>query len=197
MEVGVHSMAQQNATATHVIKGVVDRIFTKTVKTGYGDKEIHHGSCDGIEFSTGFKAEVASGEVINLPVAWQYGNWQYVPVADAMRDTLPQVTLAETTANAPAASSGGGGGGRKGYGKFPVDPLDGQMSIIRQNSMNRAVEIVENMMTASPSVFDPKGNEEAYLKKLIQIALTITDFNSGQDIMQLKAAQAANLAAAA
>lgn len=190
-------MAQANATATHVIKGVVDNVSTKTVTTRFGDKQVHHATVDGIEFSTGFKQVVQAGEVINLPVAWQYGNWQYVETVDSIRNGLPQVTLAETTAQAPAASSGtGGGGGRKGYGKFPVDPLDGQMSIIRQNSMNRAVEIVENMMTASPALFEPK-NQADYLKKLIEIALTVTDFNSGQDIMQLKAAQAANLAAAA
>jgi len=186
-------MAQQ-ATATHVIKGVVDSVFTKQVTTRFGDKQVHHAKVDAIEFSTGFKQVVQAGEVINLPVAWQYGNWQYVETQDAIRDTLPAVTAAETAAAAPAAS--GGGGGKKGYGKFPVDPLDGQMSIIRQNSMNRAVEILENMMTASPALFVPKDEAE-YLKKLIEVALTVTDFNSGQDIMQLKAAQAANLAAAA
>ncbi len=185
-----------NEIATHVIKGVVDNVSTKTVTTRFGDKQVHHAKVDGIEFSTGFKQMVQQGEVINLPVAWMYGNWQYVETQDTIRDGLPQVTLAETQANAPAASAGSDGGGRKkGYGKFPVDPLDGQMSIIRQNSMNRAVEILENMMTATTPLFRPV-DEEAYLKKLVEVALTITDFNSGQDIMQLKAAQAANLAAA-
>lgn len=187
-------MTQPQATATHVIKGVVDNVSTKTVSTRFGDKSVHHAIVDGIEFSTGFKQEVQAGAVINLPVAWQYGNWQYVETPDAIRDTLPQVTKEATAAAAP--TGGTGGGGRKGYGKFPVDPLDGQMSIIRQNSMNRAVEIVENMMTASPPLFQP-ADEGHYMKKLIEVALTITDFNSGQDIMQLKAAQAANLAAAA
>lgn len=187
----------QNATATHVIKGVVDNVSTKTVTTRFGDKQVHHATVDGIEFSTGFKQVVTPNEVINLPVAWQYGNWQYVETPDALRDNLPLVTQeANNTQAAAAPAGGGGGGGKKGYGKFPVDPLDGQMSIIRQNSMNRAVEILENMMTASPALFAPV-NEEAYLKKLIEVALTVTDFNSGQDIMQLKAAQAANLAAAA
>ena len=183
-------MAQQ-ATATHTIKGVVARVYTKIVKTGYGDKEIHHGVVDDIEYSTGFKAVTQVGEVINLPVAWQYGNWQYVETLSTLRDSLPQVTLAETQANSPAASAGSDGVGRKkGYGKFPVDPLDGQMSIIRQNSMNRAVEILLQWKYAE------KHGETAYLKKLVEVALMITDFNSGQDIMQLKAAQAANLAAA-
>ena len=178
--------------ATHVIKGVVDNTFTKTVKTKFGDKIVNHASVDGIEFSTGFKQVVQSGEVINLPVAFEYGNWQYQEGGNI--EGLPQVSKEDVAAKAPAAS--GGSGGRKGYGKFPVDPLDGQMSIIRQNSMNRAVEILENLMTSSPCLFSPTSEEE-YLKKLIEVALTVTDFNSGQDIMQLKAAQAANLAAAA
>ena len=62
--------------------------------------------------------------------------------------------------------------------------------------MNRAVEILAEWMTPNQNgwqMFEPTS-EEDYMKKLIEVALTVTDFNSGQDIMKLAAAQAAQLA---
>lgn len=177
--------------ATNSIKGVVDSTFTKDKKTKFGDKVINHVIVDGVEFQTGFKAVFAQGQLISAAVEFNYGAWQYVEGVNA--DALP---AAETRVSAPAAPSGGSGSGGRGAGAFPVDPKSGQISIIRQNSMNRAVEILENWMTATPPLFTP-ANEEEYLKKLFATALLITDFNSGQDIMQMQAAQAANMQVAA
>jgi len=178
-------------SATHVIKGVVDSTSTKTVNTRFGDKTVYHVTVDGVEFSTGFKSLYSDGEMITVGVAWKYNNWQAEEGA--------------VNSNTPAAVAGGPGGGSgavaqftpkaggKGAGGFPVDPLSGQISIIRQNSMNRAVEILDQWSQQGIFV---AASEEEYLKKLLGVALTITDFNSGQDIMQLKAAQAANTVAA-
>ncbi len=177
-------------TPTNSITGVVDSVFTKDKKTKFGDKVINHVIVDGVEFQTGFKAVFTAGQMVNAAVEFNYGAWQYCEGVNA--DALPPA-VAKTAG--PAASSGGsGGGGRKGGGSFPVDPKDGQISIIRQNSMNRAVEIMDQWQTSG--LYKP-ANEDEYLKKLVATALLITDFNSGQDIMQLQAAQEANLLAAA
>lgn len=173
-------------TATHSIKGVVDQAFTKTKTTRVGDKTINHVIVDGVEFQTGFKAVFSQGQLINAAVEFNYGAWQYVEGVNA--DALP---AAETKTALPAAAQPSGGGGR-GSGAFPVDPRSGQISIIRQNSMNRAVEILEAWMTLPTPIFTPVDQEQ-YLKKLVETALLITDFNSGQDIMQLQVAQAANM----
>jgi hypothetical protein len=167
------------------VSGVVDRDFTKTKKTKFGDKIIHYASVDGQEFSTGFKKVFTSGEMVNCVVEHKFGEYQLV------EGVAPGTQPALGSAPPPAAKGNFGGGGFKGASKgtFPVGKTDGQMSIIRQNSMNRAVEIMSTWIQAGIW----SGDEEAYIRKLHEVALTITDFNSGQDIMKLKAAQAANL----
>ena len=184
------------SNATNSIKGVVDSVFTKDKKTKFGDKVINHVIVDGVEFQTGFKAVFVEGQMINAAVEFNYGAWQYVEGVNA--DALPPAVA--QAAAAPAAVSGDVvRTAVRGAGAFPVDPKSGQISIIRQNSMNRAVEILENWMTmvsGTTPIFAPKDQEE-YFKKLFEVALLITDFNSGQDIMQLQVAQVANLQVAA
>ena len=172
-------------SATNVIKGVIDSGRTKTVKTRNGDKPVYLYTVDGVEFSTAFNNDYNSGEMVSVGVEFKYNEWQKVAGSDGAG--LPAAGVSAQ----PAPRSGGGA---KGGGKFPVDPLDGQISIIRQSSMKVAVTVVAGLITAG--LFKPL-DEAAYLKKLIEVALVITDFGSGQDIMQLKAAQAANLTAAA
>ena len=165
-------------SATNTIKGVVDSTCVKTKNTRKGDFDINYVTVDGVEFETGFKAVFSKGEMIKAPVEYKFGAWQYD--ANGSQD-LPPVTAASTPA--PVASSGSG----KGAGGFPVDAKSGQISIIRQNSLNRAVEILAQWKYAE------SHGEAEYLKKLLEVALIVTDFNSGQHIMQLQAAQAANL----
>ncbi len=168
-------------TATNTIKGVVNSTCIKTKNTRKGDFDINYVTVDGVEFETGFKKVFSKGEMISAPVEHKFGAWQYD--ANGSED-LPPVSAANTPA--PAASGGNG----KGSGAFPVDPKSGQISIIRQNSLNRAVEILGEWRIAG--IFVPTMEEE-YLKKLLEVALVVTDFNSGQHIMELAKAQAANL----
>ena len=166
------------------VKGVVDRTFTKTKSTRMGDKTINYCVVDGFEFSTGFKAPFTEGEMIDAAVKFTYGEWQLVPGKSGAG--LP------TAGSTPVkkgnfSKSGGSNYGNKGT--FPIDPKDGQMSIIRQSSMDRAVRLVRDMVDVG--TISPPATKEAYLKLCIEIALNITDYASGQDIMQLSAAKAA------
>lgn len=167
------------------VKGVVDRSFTKdkTSKAGR-NVTINYIEVDGVTISTGFNREHQQGEMINIGVDKKFNEIQKVT---ANGDGMPPVSQL-TSAPAPVAKGnfGGGGGGWKGgaKSKFPIDPTDGQMSIIRQSSMNRAVEIIDQMTTAG--LFKP-DNEQEYLRKLLEIALIVADFGSGQDIMQMQA----------
>jgi hypothetical protein len=172
------------------VNGVVERTHTKTKTTKFGDKIINYAVVDGQEFSTGFKKVFSDGEMVNAVVEFKFGEYQLVegvsPTTQPMLGSQP----------APAAVGkkqfGGGGGGGYQKSTFPVAPTDGQMSIIRQNSMNRAVEILDNWTAEDKNgnvLFEPTTQEE-YLRKLLEVALTITDFNSGQDIMQMQASQA-------
>jgi len=171
---------------THQIKGVISSSGTKTVKTKFGDKPTYQYTVDGVEFSSGFKREHSEGEMVTVGVQWKYGEWQKIPGTTG--DGMPAAT-ANGGAGGTVVSGGftpKGGGGRS----FPVEPTDGQMSIIRQNSMNRAVEIMDQW--AKMGILPPEMTEGEYIKKLHEVALIITDFNSGQDIMHLKDAMAAN-----
>lgn len=173
-------------SASNIIKGVVDSVTTKVKNTRKGDFDIHYVTVDGIEFETGFKAVFAKGEMITAGVEYKYGSWQYV-------EGVPNSSLPSVPAAGAAPASGGGGGG-KGAGGFPVDPKSGQISIIRQNSLNRAVEILAQWQDYK--LWTPV-DEAAYLKKLLEVALIVTDFNSGQHIMDLQAAKDGNMEVAA
>jgi len=170
---------------SHQIKGVVDRTTTKTVTTKYGDKPTFTYTVDGVDFSSGFKREHQDGEMVSVEVEWKYNQWQKMPGFNGE--------------GKPAATAGGGTGGAtvtqgnftpKGGGTFPIDIKSGQISIIRQSSMNRAVEIMGQLL--SNGILSSTMSEDDYMKKLFEIAMTITDFGSGQDIMNLQAAMLAN-----
>jgi hypothetical protein len=142
---------------------------------------------DGVEVETGFRLEHNTGEMVNVAVEWKYNKWNKV---HGNADSFPAATKGGP-GGGQVKSFGGGGGGFKpaSRGKFPVEPTDGQMSIIRQNSMNRAVEILTTW--TGSGLFTPKTEEE-YMHKLMEVAVTVTDFNSGQDIMKMQAALQAN-----
>jgi len=170
--------------SNQAINGVVDKCWTKSKSTRYGDKEIHYCEVDGVAFETGFKKVFSEGEMVNCAVKFQYGALQYQPGVDATG--LPPAKAGGTVKKGNFSKSGGSNYGARG--KFPIDVTDGQMSIIRQSSMDRAVTIVRDLVAVG--LFKPKS-EEDYLKKCIEIALTITDYASGQDIMKLSSAKAA------
>lgn len=173
------------AQATNSVKGVVESTRTKTKSTRYGDKVVNYVTVGGQEISTGFKPVFQQGESVDMGVAFTYGEWQYQNVPGG---NLPP--LAEASSGTPASPIPFKGGKAPASRTFPVDPTDGQMSIIRQNSMNRAVEIVDAMI--KHGTIETPANQDEYMKLLVEIALEVTDFNSGQDIMKMASAQRAN-----
>jgi hypothetical protein len=163
------------------VRGVVDRTFTKVKSTRAGDKTIHYAVVDGFEFSTAFKQPFTEGEMIDVAVKFNYGEHQLVPGKTGAGLPPAGSTPAPIKGNFP--KSGGSNYGNKG--KFPVDPKDGQMSIIRQSSMDRAVTLIRDMVACG--TMEAPATVEDYLKLCIEIALNITDYASGNDIMQLNA----------
>ena len=84
----------------------------------------------------------------------------------------------DTSSTSASPSTGGG----KRLGSFPIAPLDGQRSIIRQSAVNRAVELV---------ALDPKGlkNRDEMVDEVIRIASKLEWFCAGD--MDREAAEAA------
>lgn len=178
------------AMSLQAVTGVVDKTWTKQKATRFGDKELHYVQVDGVTFSTGFKKVFTEGQMITAAVKFNYGELQYQPDTDASGLPAAKGGAPRTNSTGPSTIKQGnfqakGGSNR---GAFPIDPKDGQMSIIRQSSINRAVEIVTGLINAK--LFTPKTEDE-YLHKVLEVALIVTDFSSGNDIMQLAAAKAA------
>ena len=173
---------------THQVKGVVDTCTQRDQKTRNGIGQIHGCIVDGVEFETGFQKKHSEGEMISVAVKWDYGKWNEIPGNDG--SGMPAATAGGMAKPKPA---GGPGGGFKGNSRtFPVPPTDGAISIIRQNSMGHATRVVEDMV--SQGVVPTPACKEDYFKILLETALVITDFSSGQDVMQMQAAVAANKA---
>src|SRR5210317_574838 len=103
------------------VKGVVDRTFTKTKSTRVGDKTINYCVVDGFEFSTGFKKPFSDGEMIDVAVKHNYGEWQHIPGKKGAGLPAAGSTPAPTKGN--FSNKGGSNYGNKG--KFPIDPTDG------------------------------------------------------------------------
>lgn len=183
------------------ITGTIDSIWSKT-KTSKAGKpfNVWYCSVDGESINLGFKAEisgrpVSEGEYLDVTVEKKYGEWQ---VQSGSVGGTPPATPAPKAA--PPAKSGGGGW-KKGGGTFPVSPTDSQVSIIRQSSLNRAVDVMGQLL--SNGVVKVK-NEEEYREKLFELAYDFTDFGTGQreikkveEMQALEAAKAAAKAAAA
>ena len=175
---------------THKVTGVVDSAFTKSKMSKAGKPfTVNYVTVGDVTYSTGFDAVHTEGQMVDIAVKWNYGEWQYLKgVASA---GMPDCTGEKPVKEVTTGSFGGKGGSR---GKFPIDKEDGQMSIIRQSSMNRAVDLVDNMITSK--VITIPASKDEYMAMVINVALIVTDFGSGQDIMKLKAAMASNIAVA-
>lgn len=169
---------------SHSVVGVVSNSYQKDKpKRAGGSVTINYCDVDGFTFSTGFKQMFQAGEHIDIEVEHKYGEWQFKSLG---AKGLPSASSAPAQA-APVRKAPFGGGGRA-KSTFPVDQKDGQMSIIRQSSMNRAVEIMGQLVDTG--LVELKNKDE-YMDMLVNIALEVTDFGSGNDITQLMKAQAA------
>ena len=149
------------------VEGTVDSVYSKTKSTRSGkDVTIYYGTVDGTEVNLGFKPIWSEGEYVSVEVAEKYGEYQITGKAK------PGSTPAPKGGVKPAPSSAG-----FKKGTFPLEPTDNQVSIIRQSSLNRAVEVVRDMMHHSCLEID---NEEVYLNKIFGLAYKYTDFGTGQ-----------------
>ena len=143
---------------THQVKGVVSSCTTRDQQTRRGMAQIHGCIVDGVEFETGFKKLYNEGEMISTAVNWNYGKWNAIPNQNG--DGMPPAMGGPGGQSTAPPKKGGfapKGGGNFNRGTFPVDPKDGSISIIRQNAMRRAVEIMTHFINGD--LFDPKSQQ--------------------------------------
>ena len=168
------------------VKGTVENVYSKTKSTRAGDKVIWYADIDdGTTVNTGFKSLWEEGEYITAQVEERYGELQVVRGGKSGGKSGPRTPSSSVPTKGKAT-------GNYSNKKFPLESTDQQVSIIRQSSLNRAVETTRDMVAAG--TFKPK-NEEAYMEKIWELAYEYTDFGTGQREVKAAEHQAAKRAA--
>jgi len=156
--------------------GVVESIGTKEVKTRYGMKPTYSAKIDGEWFKLGFsKPPFGKGDSISF----NYEESTYGMEMDVKSVTMagaPSPTVGAATPVAPRPSFTGG------KGVFPIPPLDGQRSIVRQSSLTNARELYVSMGSADTTV-----DEAAH--EIVRIAKIFEAYSCGDTVAE-KAAKA-------
>jgi hypothetical protein len=149
------------------IAGVIDSIYTKTVKTKRGDGQVYHAMVNGHDVNLGFKCDYVEGEAVTLEVEHKYGGYQLIngrkgSVAGASNGT-------GTTSPNPATPR------RAAPAEFPVPKNTKGITIARQNSGGHAATIVAAMIeTGQITTVDDAADA------FMTLAYQITDFATGQ-----------------
>jgi hypothetical protein len=156
---------------SEVIEGVIDSIYNKQVTTKFGPKAVYHAMVNGHDVNLGFKTNHVEGETVRLNVEHKYGGYQLIQGNGAGSTATPRPSQQDTPAAAapPATRSKGPA--------FPVDTNTKDISIIRQSSLNRAMEAMDILMASE--IIAPKTVEE-FNKQVLAIAYEYADFGSGQ-----------------
>lgn len=154
----------------NVVNGVVELTGTREVDTRNGKKDTYSFKVNGTWYKTGFKNPgVSKGQIVSFD--YTPGKWgNDVDVASIViggSATPPP----PNSVQAPAKPFRNGG--------FPIDPLDGQRSILRQNAVTNAREIV-----ALSSVECESMSVEHLLSLILTTAKHIEAYTSGDDDME-------------
>lgn len=144
--------------------GVVESIGTKEVKTRYGMKPTYSAKIDGEWFKLGFtKPPFGKGDSISF----NYEESTYGNEMDVKSITI--AAGAATPSTAGVASVGVKPAYTGGKGVFPIPPLDGQRSIVRQSSLTNARELYCKAHTTTSIVdLDEAAHEIVRLAKIFE-----------------------------
>jgi len=134
---------------------------------------------DGTEIEVGFKQPYSVGEYFSRRVEVKFGK-----LADVGAAVPGDVEMAATSP-APAARSAGSAPSGGGYQArvFPVGRESGEISIIRQNALTNARELVLGMVagTGLPlAKADRQQALDAIVEDVLYVAYKFADFSSGQ-----------------
>lgn len=158
------------------IQGTIESLYTKdiTIKRGAragSTSPVYHAVINGHDVNLGFQTSLVEGQSVVLDVETKFGGYHLVepgkgnvPSANGVAAASPSVASKniKSTTSAPA---------------FPLGTNTKDISIIRQSSLNRAVEVVTLMINAGLYVPD---HADSLMEKVFQVAYQFTDFGSGQ-----------------
>lgn len=169
--------------SVQTIDSTVASLDTKTLSklNRYGKPIVIHYvvTADGDRVSIGFKQTYKVGDKFSADVETSYGELKFVGPASG------PATPKNTTAGPKNASNKSeGGGGRV----FPVPELSGEMSIIRQNALTNARELVVATIADLPDGATKAEREQFYdavVEDILRVAYKFADFSSGHREVKL------------
>ena len=169
---------------TTITNVAIEQTDSKAVRTKFGEKKTYSFKANGVWYQTGFKF---SGLNVGDVVSFDYTEDQYgkqVAVASIAKGatpvlsggSVPSSALPVGRAPAPSYSS---------KGVFPIPALDGQRSIVRQNALTNARELVVAKQAGNLSVSD-------YAKEIVRVARYFESYTTGDmDMEEVKSEMAA------
>lgn len=162
---------------------VVEAIDTKAVNTRFGSKTTYSFKTGGQWYRTNFKAHGLSvGDSVSFEAkAGTYGN-EVDPATIVKGPAVASATAPATVTALPKATPTYGG-----KGAFPIPALDGQRSIVRQNALTNAREVV--VAALGPKGFQLDIDEHAML--VIRLARKFEAYACGDDAMEMAKAAVA------
>lgn len=155
------------------IAGTIDSIYTKDITIKRGPRAgntspVYHATINGHDVNLGFQTTLVEGQSVVLDVENKYGGYQLIQQGKG------NVSNSGTVGNATGSAVPKSPSTRAA---FPIPNNTKDTSIIRQSSLNRAVEVVTLMV--DHGLFNPKKEEEL-INKIYEVAYQFTDFGSGQ-----------------
>jgi hypothetical protein len=164
---------------------VVEAMSTKDVNTKFGSKKTYSFKAGGEWYKTGFKApSFGEGDCISFDYKpGTYGN--EVDLGTVTKGGAPS----PKTAGVGAGSSGSGA---SRHGSFPIGPLDGQRSILRQNALTNARELVMSCCGGPSKDVDTWVKQQARMSLLasevVRLAKEFEAYTSGDMDMEMATA---------
>lgn len=167
--------------------GIVNSVWTKNVKTRYGEKPVTLFSMDSEEgpFNLGFgRHDLAEGDDVQFnDNGDKYGEVQVdkgTLKINSRGNSVPKPT--PKSSESKPASTGGGG---RGYsrGTFPLEFTDGQRSILRQHAFTQASEVYRAHY-GSNCMENGEWSPVESIDSIIELAYKIEKYTSGDDLRE-------------
>lgn len=165
---------------------VVQQVGSREVKTRFGMKPTYSfKGNDGQWYNTGFKEVAAVGDNLSFDyMPNTYGNEVNVNTIVKGAPAVATAAVPGVTAPAKAAPTGN-------KGSFPIGPLDGQRSIVRQNALTNARELICVLLN-HPDVKAKILDEGKLVAKVISVAKQFESYTTGDaDLEEVKDEMAA------
>lgn len=161
-----------------MLTGNVEKVVERTVNTKRGPTPVFDLYVAGTKYSWGFKRPSSMGITDGALIKFDFMPDKYGP--KVIVETVEVLTSGDGTepVKKAAAPSGGGAITSNRDAGFPVPVTSDKISILRQNALTNARELVQ----AYPSVFGVDKKPDDMVAKILEIASKFSDYTSGRDV---------------